>query len=121
MRLDSLLAVFVAGACGLQEADTIVGFDTGEATVDCPSVARNPCESFEGCTAIFARPLRQTPQGLCYDNDIPLEEVGCRNTVEDCGFALTFATGPLGELWWFPNECLPVGYTRFIEVNPGDC
>ena len=117
-----------ASGCGLQEAvqlpgDTAIG---GNEALDalmahCATVPANTCNGEPGCTRITGRPLTVTPGGLCYDAAVPLEILGCRATGEDCGFNLAFATGPRGDLWWFPDTCLPDGFTLFRDENPGDC
>lgn len=107
-------------ACGLREWDGLL--DTGDAfLVDCEGLSVEDCRLTDGCAVIRGRPLRDTTRGVCYDAQVPMEDLGCRRERADCGFALTFALDEGGDFWWFPDECIPVAFSAYLDQGPGDC
>ena len=117
----SMLFGFVAGCDDSDEPVGPSGADTSDANAEAcaDAMTMEECEAMEteGCGAKYGRKV--DIEGNCASAEETLVECILVSEETFCGAAETFALDPEnGECYWFPDTCLPDGWT---EVERDDC
>lgn len=90
----------------------------------CDTLAADECSGTKGCTEIEGQPVVDDGYGgSCVDFNTPAEGLGCRSSTFNCDNGVTFAKGDAGDLYWFPDACIPVDFSevRAADAAAGAC
>ncbi|MCB9694098.1 MAG: hypothetical protein H6736_20000 [Alphaproteobacteria bacterium] len=76
----------------------------------CGSRDPDACLDADTCMVLEGRPLGSDGGSPCLDATVDPEPVGCSEVIA-CDDAETWAIQPGGQVWWFPDGCVPTGWT----------
>lgn len=118
MRLVLALAVSCAGS-GSTDTGGTTPSETG---TDCTTVAPEACVA-SGCVAIEGVPLVSDGKGgWCIDDTKAPVALDCVPLDTSCKKKVQVADDAVGQRFWFPNQCLPEGFTPVAPgAPPGAC